>query len=92
MKKFSSAEVLESEKADQDVSVAINYFETVIRILAMIALLFIFLVGIKVLTAGIKSMGGGFAQTLFDLTDNPMMSLLSGILATSLLQSSSKAG
>ncbi|MEE2744322.1 MAG: Na/Pi symporter [Bdellovibrionota bacterium] len=89
MKKFSSVEVLENEKADQDVSVAINYFETVIRILAMIALLFIFLVGIKVLTSGIKSMGGGFAKTLFDLTDNPMMSLLSGILATSLLQSSS---
>ena len=63
--------------------------ETIGRILTLIALLFAFLVGVKILTSGIKMMGGGFAQTLFDVTSNPLLSLLSGMLATALLQSSS---
>ena len=42
--------------------------ETIGRILTVIALLFAFLVGVKILTSGIKLMGGGFAQTLFDVT------------------------
>ena len=63
--------------------------ETIGRILTVIALLFAFLVGVKILTSGIKLMGGGFAQTLFDVTSNPLLSLLSGMLATALLQSSS---
>ena len=63
--------------------------ETVKRIVTVIFLLFAFLVGVKILTSGIKLMGGGFAQTLFDVTSNPLLSLLSGMLATALLQSSS---
>tara|TARA_Y100001958_G_C21189589_1_gene518023 strand:+ start:301 stop:1473 length:1173 start_codon:yes stop_codon:yes gene_type:complete len=63
--------------------------ETFGRILTVLALLFTFLVGVKILTSGIKLMGGGFAQTLFDVTSNPLLSLLSGMLATALLQSSS---
>ncbi|MEC7181105.1 MAG: hypothetical protein VXW15_00220, partial [Bdellovibrionota bacterium] len=39
--------------------------ETFGRILTVLALLFTFLVGVKILTSGIKLMGGGFAQTLF---------------------------
>ena len=63
--------------------------ETIGRFLTVLALLFAFLIGVKILTSGIKLMGGGFAQTLFDVTSNPLLSLMSGMLATALLQSSS---
>ena len=63
--------------------------QTLGRFLMLLGLLFAFLVGVKILTSGIKYMGSGFAQTLFDVTSNPVLSLLSGMLATALLQSSS---
>ena len=64
-------------------------FELVLRILSALVLLYIFLVGIKTLSGGLKMMGSGFAETLFDVTANPILSLMAGMLATVLFQSSS---
>ena len=48
-----------------------------------------FLVGIKGLSSGIKMLGGDFANQIMTTTSNPFISLLVGILATTLFQSSS---
>lgn len=60
-----------------------------LRIVLVISLLFIFLVGIKVLGGSFKMMGGGFAKGLINATSNPIISLFSGMFATVLIQSSS---
>jgi sodium-dependent phosphate cotransporter len=59
------------------------------RIVTVIILLFLFLVGVKCLSGGLKLMGGEFAKTLFDMSEAPLVSLMAGMLATVLFQSSS---
>ena len=59
------------------------------RLLTVLILLFVFFVGVKCLSTGLKMMGGDFAKTLFDMTDQPFVSLMAGMLATVLFQSSS---
>ena len=61
--------------------------DLVIRIISVLALLFIFLVGIKVLGSSFKMMGGGFAKGLISVTSNPILGLFSGMFATVLIQS-----
>lgn len=63
--------------------------DLIIRVISVIALLFIFLVGIKVLGSSFKMMGGGFAKGLINVTSNPILGLFSGMFATVLIQSSS---
>ena len=63
--------------------------ETIIKVLGVILFLYLFLVGIKGLSSGIKHLGGGFAETVLSTTSNPFLSLFIGILATTLFQSSS---
>jgi len=60
-----------------------------LRVLFVLSLLFLFLVGIKVLGGSFKMMGGGFAKGLISATSNPIISLFSGMFATVLIQSSS---
>lgn len=59
------------------------------RVTTVLILLYLFLVGVKCLSTGLKLMGGDFAKTLFDLTSQPFISLMAGMLATVLFQSSS---
>ena len=59
------------------------------RIVAVVALLFIFLLGVNGLGDAFKSLGGGFIDSFFAATSNPFMGLMVGILATTLMQSSS---
>lgn len=61
----------------------------VIKILAVIVLLYAFLVSIKMMGASFKMFGKGFAENLITSTSNPFVGLFIGILATSLVQSSS---
>ena len=63
--------------------------KTVFKILGVILALYLFLVGIKGLSNGIKLLGGDFANQIMTTTSNPFISLLVGILATTLFQSSS---
>lgn len=63
--------------------------KTFLKILGVILALYLFLVGIKGLSSGIKALGGDFANQIMTTTSNPFISLLVGILATTLFQSSS---
>jgi solute carrier family 34 (sodium-dependent phosphate cotransporter) len=60
-----------------------------LRAVAVVALLYLFLVGVKLLEAGIKGLGTDTAGGLFDGITNPLAALFVGILATVLVQSSS---
>ena len=64
-------------------------FKTVLKIFGVLLALYLFLVGIKGLSSGIKMLGGDFANQIMTTTSNPFISLLVGILATTLFQSSS---
>ena len=61
----------------------------IFKILGVVLALYLFLVGIKGLASGIKLLGGDFANQIMTTTSNPFISLLVGILATTLFQSSS---
>lgn len=56
---------------------------------ALFGLLLIFFVGLDLLGLGFKLFGKGFAEALMQKTANPFVGLLVGILATTLVQSSS---
>ncbi len=55
----------------------------------VLCLLYLFLVGVRLLESGIKTLGSDFTDALFDSITNPMAGLFVGILATVLVQSSS---
>ena len=61
----------------------------VTRLVTVLLLLFAFLVGVKGLGEGFKLLGGDFLQLIFTATDNPFIGLVVGILATTIVQSSS---
>ncbi len=63
--------------------------EVIVRVSTSLLLLYLFLIGVKTLSTGLKLMGSDFARQLFDLTDQPFISLMAGMLATVLFQSSS---
>jgi len=59
------------------------------RLLIVIGLLYLFLVGVSALEAGIKALGADFQEGLLERVDHPLAGLFAGILATVLVQSSS---
>lgn len=63
--------------------------ERVVRLLALVALLYAFLVGVDLLGSGIAGLGGDAADALFGGVANPLAGLAVGVLATVLVQSSS---
>jgi len=60
-----------------------------LRAVLVVALLYGFLVGVKLLESGVKGLGSDTAGGLFDGITNPLAALFVGILATVLVQSSS---
>ncbi len=60
-----------------------------VRVLTVLALLFVFMLGVNGLGDGFKSLGQRFIDTFFAATANPFMALMVGILATTMVQSSS---
>ena len=56
---------------------------------AVLALLFIFLLGIQGMGDGFKLLGGDLLNAFFAATENPFVGLMIGILGTTLVQSSS---
>jgi solute carrier family 34 (sodium-dependent phosphate cotransporter) len=62
---------------------------TLFKILAVIALVYLFLVSIGLMGVAFRGFGKNFAETLIQTTSNPFIGLFIGILATSLIQSSS---
>lgn len=59
------------------------------RLVALLVLLYLFLVAVDVLGAGIGGLGADFTDQLFRGIDNPLVGLAVGVLATVLAQSSS---
>jgi solute carrier family 34 (sodium-dependent phosphate cotransporter) len=55
----------------------------------VVGLLYLFLIGVKLLENGIEGLGSGFTDALFRGVSNPLAGLFVGILATVLVQSSS---
>ena len=60
-----------------------------VRTALVLTLLYLFLVGVKLLESGVKVLGSDTAGGLFDGITNPIAALCVGILATVLVQSSS---
>lgn len=56
---------------------------------ALALLLFVFLVGVRGLGDGFKLLGGDLLEAFFSATSNPFVALMVGLLATTLVQSSS---
>ncbi|MDH3457252.1 MAG: Na/Pi symporter [Gemmatimonadota bacterium] len=60
------------------------------RGVAVLVLLFLFLLGVNGLSDGFRAVGeGGLLDSFFSATENPFIGLMVGILATALVQSSS---
>jgi len=66
-----------------------NMVKTFLKILSVGVLLYLFLVSIGLMGAAFKGFGKGFAENLIRTTSNPFIGLFIGILATSIVQSSS---
>jgi len=62
---------------------------TTAKILLIAFFLYLFLVSIGLMGKSFKGFGAGFAESLISTTSNPFIGLFIGILATSLIQSSS---
>ena len=62
---------------------------TPLRALLVVALLYLFLVGVALLEVGIAGLGEGFTEGLLDQVAHPLSGLFAGILFTVLVQSSS---
>ncbi|NNF59072.1 MAG: Na/Pi symporter [Rhodothermaceae bacterium] len=60
-----------------------------LQILALLGVLYLFFVSLELMGGSFKLMGRGFAEGLLETTSNPLIGLFTGILATSLVQSSS---
>jgi solute carrier family 34 (sodium-dependent phosphate cotransporter) len=63
--------------------------DNLIKPLSLILYLYIFLLSIALMGSSFKLLGHGFAETLVSSVSNPFTALLIGILATSIIQSSS---
>jgi len=62
---------------------------TVLRIVLLVLLFYLFLVGIRLTGISFKLFGQDFAEQLITLYSNPFIGLFTGILVTSIIQSSS---
>ncbi|MDF1545482.1 MAG: Na/Pi symporter, partial [bacterium] len=61
----------------------------VLKILALFAILYVFIVSINMMGGAFKLFGKEFAKTVFQTTSNPLVGLMIGVLATAVIQSSS---
>lgn len=64
-------------------------FSLVFRLILLATLLFGFFVGLDMMGLSFKLFGKGFAEALIERTSNPFVGLFVGLLATTLVQSSS---
>jgi sodium-dependent phosphate cotransporter len=64
--------------------------KTILRFLLVLVWLYVFLLAIMLMGASFKLFGSGYVKTLFEgMTQNPLSALFVGVLATSIVQSSS---
>jgi sodium-dependent phosphate cotransporter len=70
---------------------SVRVLSIVLNLLILLALLYVFLFSIALFGAAFKMVGKGFSEGLIATTTNPVMGLMIGLLATSLIQSSSSS-
>ncbi len=63
--------------------------QRILRIFIFLTALYAFLLSIQLISGSLKLLGMPFAETLIELTNNPIIGLFIGILVTALIQSSS---
>lgn len=63
--------------------------KTLLDIALSLFFLYLFLLGIEILSCSLKGFGAGFARLLISSTSNPFTGLFIGMLATAIIQSSS---
>jgi len=68
-----------------------RYLSLAMNVLVLLGLLYVFLFSIALFGAAFKLVGKGFSEALIATTTNPVMGLMIGLLATSLIQSSSSS-
>lgn len=61
----------------------------ILKLLGVLFSVYVFLISIGLVSAAFKGFGEGFAENLLKTTSNPFIALFIGILATSIIQSSS---
>jgi sodium-dependent phosphate cotransporter len=61
----------------------------VVRVAGIVLLLFVFLLGVKGLGEGFELLGADLLDSFFRTTENPFIGLIVGLLATTVMQSSS---
>lgn len=66
-----------------------DVIKTLVKIILVVVFLYLFLTSIGLMGKAFKGFGKGFAESLLNTTSNPFVGLFIGILATSLVQSSS---
>ncbi|MCD6499162.1 MAG: Na/Pi cotransporter family protein [Deltaproteobacteria bacterium] len=71
------------------IDVQLSRSQTIFRFLGAIVLLYLFLVSVAAMGVSFKMFGKGFARALIQETSNPFVGLFVGLLATSIVQSSS---
>lgn len=74
---------------EDDISVHHSTTDKIIRWVAVALLFYALIVSLDVIGSGFKYATGDNARTLFDFATNPLVGLMIGILATTLIQSSS---
>ena len=68
---------------------AVSVSRVIVSLLQVLVLLYVFLVGVEALSHGIKGLGNGIMDGAIASAANPFFGLVVGILATTLVQSSS---
>jgi sodium-dependent phosphate cotransporter len=63
--------------------------ETILKLLAIVGLVYLFILSITLLGSAFKLAGREAAESIFQSTDNPLVGLVIGLLATAVIQSSS---
>ncbi|MFC1516939.1 Na/Pi symporter [Candidatus Margulisiibacteriota bacterium] len=65
------------------------FFLGIFKLFSVVALLYLFLSAINILSVAFKLLGSDFSKSLISTTANPFIGLLIGIISTALIQSSS---
>ncbi len=73
----------------QDQIQGIRRYAVLLPLVGLLGVLFCFFVSLELMGVSMKLLGKGFATQLIETTSNPFVALFIGILATSLVQSSS---
>ncbi|MCY4673555.1 MAG: Na/Pi symporter [Bacteroidetes bacterium] len=76
-------------ESGQDKLSGVQRFSPFLPLLGLLGVLFCFFVSLELMGTSMKLLGKGFAEQLIQTTRNPFIALFIGILATSLVQSSS---